>query len=160
MLLDVGVLLVGERPWPVEEPVGDRKLADVVQPRRATQITHRRRLQAQHRRDPGRDLARVIGVVTGPRGLRVDNPSKRFGDLIQPILVGDQHPVGRLDAREVRISQRCPEARVRAQRAESVNQGGIEPLPGALCGYPVGRAHPSRRVKNLHRLREAQDTGR
>ena len=69
MLPDVGVLLVGEAPWSVEDPVGDRKLPNVVQPRRAAQFPNRRSLEAQHARDSGRDRTRAVGMVAGPRGL-------------------------------------------------------------------------------------------
>src|SRR5205085_11163496 len=85
MLFDVGVLLVGEPPRPVQDLVRDAKLADVVQPRRATQITQSRRLEAQKRADARRDRARAIGVPMGPWRLRVDDPSERFDDLIEAV---------------------------------------------------------------------------
>ena len=96
----------------------------------------------------------------GPRRLRVDNHSKRIGDLIQPIFVGDQHAVDRLDGREILLSQRFPEARVCSERAEGVNERGIEPVPAAPDRQPVDRADAARPMKHLDGLRQAQDAAR
>ncbi len=151
---------VRERAWLVENPVGDRQLADVVEPCRATKLASGPGVDSELYGDAGGDRGHTIAVLAGPGRFRADDIPKRLGDPVKPVLIGDQDPIGRLDGGHLRRGQRRPEVTVRAERDQRIDELGIEPSPASPQRHPAGGIDTADVVKDLHGLRQAQNPRR
>ena len=141
----------------VEDPVGDRELADVVQQPGAAQVALHDRVEAEDLADPHGDLRHPHGVQGGERRLRVDHPRERLGDAVDPVVVGAQHQVAGLPVRHVGVLERRPERAVAADGQEGVDERGIEPAPAPPARDLARRLHAAGRVEDLDGLGEAED---
>ena len=141
----------------VEDAVGDRQLAEVVQERSSAKLAHGTLVEAEERGDRGGDLPDAVAVLVGPGRFGVDHGGEALGDSIQPIVIGAEDAIGWLDRRHVRLGQRRPEPAVRMQRTKSVDEHRIEPLPAAPPQHPVHHPHAAYAVEHLRCLGEAEN---
>ena len=143
----------------VEDPVGDRELADVVQQRGAAQVAQLRVVRAERARQADHDQARAIGVPVGPRRLGVDHARERVGDPVQLRVVGASAagPSGShgADVAVVRASPRTPRRRGSVPSA-STSAGSNQP-PRRLRATRQAALDAARGVEDLDRLGEAED---
>ena len=152
---------LGQRGGLVEDPVGDRELADVVQQRGAAQVAQRpprpRRARSPGRARSGRrDRSGGRSTATSRRRCRRTRSaiwSSRASSAVSSRSSGSH-------AADVALGQRAPERRVAAERSERVDQRRVEPAARGACGPRArpracrprrGRSRPSGRGRGSAR---------
>ena len=135
-------LLLAQLARLVEDPVGDRELADVVQQRGAAHDPPLVGVEAEHGGDAVGDLGHALGVAGGERRLGVDHAGERLGDAVQTGVVGRDRDLRRLPARDVGSVELRPRSRGRRR-----SPGRRRPARGRTSGragaWPP-RVRPSR----------------
>ena len=148
-------LLVGELVGLVEDAVGDRELAEVVEQAGAAEGAEVVGVEVEAGAEGDRDLGDALGVAARVPRLGVDDARERLGDAVEAVVVGDQHAVRGLDRRHGGAVERGPERGVVLDRGERVDQRGVEPRPAASAGDPQRAGAAVVLPEDLHRLREA-----
>jgi hypothetical protein len=125
-----GVPLLGaELARLVEDQVRDGELAEVVQQAGAAQRAQRLGVEAEARAEGDGDLGDALGVAAGVRRLRVDHARERLGDAVELLLVGDEHPVGRLDGVDPAASSEAQNPASGATSSSASTSAGSNHVP-------------------------------
>ena len=157
VLADLRALRGGQPGGLVEDAVGDRQLADVVEHRRAPQVGDLGLVGAERGGDARGEHGDEVGVAVGPRRLHVDDARERGRDPVQVRVVGGQQPLVGLPGGDVRAAERRPEVRVVTACPQRRHEVGVEPLAAAARRDRARRVGAALAVEDLRRLREAHD---
>jgi hypothetical protein len=97
-------------------------------------------------------------VAGGVRGLGVDDPGEGLGDPVEPLVVGEQQAVDRLQRGDARLLERGPEGVVALGGAERVDEQRVEPRAATLAGERAGAGRATALLPvDLGGLGEAED---
>ena len=158
MLANLGELGLRERAGLVEDPVGERELAHVVQQRRPAEIAALGCAGAHRPSEGDHDHREAIGMPVGPGRLGIDDACEGVGDPVEGRIIGRQQAIAWLPRRHIGLCQRSPERRVVTDRPQRLDERRIEPSAAAPLGHPAGSACAAGGVEDLRRLRETQQT--